>query len=48
MIEGGNIRYSDLDALPERWRDVPLVNKPYSTAELAAAITQARRHIRAQ
>jgi two-component sensor histidine kinase/CheY-like chemotaxis protein len=40
--------YSDLDALPERWRDVPLVNKPYGTAELAAAITQARRHVRAR
>src|SRR5215469_4024019 len=39
--------YSDLDALPERWRDVPLVNKPYSTAELAAAIAQARRHVHA-
>jgi len=40
--------YSDLDALPERWRDVPLVNKPYSTAELAAAIVQARRRVHAR
>ena len=40
--------YSDLDGLPERWRQVPLVNKPYSTAELAAAIAQARRDLHAQ
>ena len=40
--------YSSLDALPERWRGVPLVNKPYRTAELATAIAQARRHVHAQ
>jgi two-component sensor histidine kinase/ligand-binding sensor protein len=40
--------YSGLDALPERWRGVPLVNKPYRTAELATAIAQARRHVHAQ
>jgi hypothetical protein len=40
--------YSHLDGLPERWRSVPLVNKPYSRAELVAAIAQARRHLHAQ
>ncbi|HXW29853.1 MAG TPA: HWE histidine kinase domain-containing protein [Xanthobacteraceae bacterium] len=39
--------YSHLDGLPERWRSVPLVNKPYSRAELVAAIAQARRHLHA-
>jgi CheY-like chemotaxis protein len=40
--------YSHLEGLPERWRSVPLVNKPYSRAELVAAIGQARRHLHAQ
>jgi two-component sensor histidine kinase/ligand-binding sensor protein len=40
--------YSHLDGLPERWRGVPLVHKPYSSAELVAAITQARRHLHPQ
>jgi two-component sensor histidine kinase/ligand-binding sensor protein len=39
--------YSHLHGLPERWRSVPLVNKPYSRAELVAAIVQARRHLHA-
>ena len=40
--------YSHLDGLPERWRGVPLVHKPYSSAELVAAIDEARRHLHAQ
>jgi two-component sensor histidine kinase/ligand-binding sensor protein len=40
--------YSHLDGLPERWRGVPLVHKPYSSAELVAAIVQARRHLDAR
>jgi two-component sensor histidine kinase len=40
--------YSHLDGLPERWRGVPLVHKPYSSAELVAAIAEARRHLHAQ
>jgi two-component sensor histidine kinase/ligand-binding sensor protein len=39
--------YSHLDGLPERWRSIPLVTKPYSSAELVAAIAQARRHLHA-
>jgi CheY-like chemotaxis protein len=34
--------YRDLDGLPERWRDVPLINKPYAASELTAAIAQVR------
>jgi two-component sensor histidine kinase len=40
--------YSRLDGLPERWRGVPLVHKPYSSAELMTAIAEARRHLHAQ
>jgi two-component sensor histidine kinase/ligand-binding sensor protein len=40
--------YSHLHGLPERWRSVPLVNKPYSRAELVAAIVEARRDLHAR
>jgi two-component sensor histidine kinase/ligand-binding sensor protein len=34
--------YRDLEGLPARWRDVPLINKPYNAIELTAAIVKAR------
>jgi len=32
--------YRDLDGLPDRWRDVPLINKPYNASELTAALAR--------